>query len=142
MGRILAIDYGTKRVGLAVTDENKLIAGPLDTIPAHLLLDYLKKYLEKEVVDVVVVGKPLQMSGLPSQSMVHVEAFVRSLNKLFPSIPVEWVDERFTSKMASQVIAQSGLKKKDRQDKALIDRVSAVIILQSYMEMLSNKANL
>lgn len=129
-------------MGLAVTDENRLIAGPLDTIPAHQVLDYLKKYLAVEVVDVVVVGKPLQMSGLASQSMVHVEAFVRALNKLFPSLPVEWVDERFTSKMASRVIAQSGLKKKDRQDKALIDRVSAVIILQSYMEMLSNKASL
>ncbi|MEI6574755.1 MAG: Holliday junction resolvase RuvX [Bacteroidota bacterium] len=142
MGRILAIDYGTKRVGLAVTDENRLIAGPLDTIPAHLVLAFLQKYVSKEPVDVFVVGKPLQMSGEASQSMVHVEAFVRSLRKQFPFIPVEWVDERFTSKMASRAIAESGLKKKDRQDKSLIDKISAVIILQSFMEILSNKMNL
>lgn len=139
MGRILAIDYGTKRVGLAVTDENRIIAGPLDTIPAHLVLDYLTKYLSAQTVDVFVVGKPLQLSGQDSESMGQTQAFVRSLVKQFPSIPVEWVDERFTSKMASQAIAQSGLKKKARQDKALIDKVSAVIILQSYMEILSNK---
>jgi len=142
LGRILAIDYGTKRVGLAVTDENRLIAGPLDTVPAHLVLDFLKKYMATESVDVLVVGKPLQMSGQASESMTYVEAFVRSLQKLFPLLPVEWVDERYTSKMASRVIAQSGLKKKDRQDKGLVDKVSAVIILQSYMEMLTFKANL
>jgi putative Holliday junction resolvase len=142
LGRILAIDYGTKRVGLAVSDENRIIAGPLDTIPAHLVLDYLKKYVEREAVDVFIIGKPMQMSGLPSESMGQTEAFVRSLTKQFPGIPVVWVDERFTSKMASRAIAMSGLKKKDRQDKALIDKVSAVIILQSYMENINNNFQL
>ena len=136
MGRILAIDYGRKRTGLAVTDENRIIAGPLDTIGSHVVLDYLKNYCLKEEVDCFVVGEPLQTDGTASQSAVYIEPFIKSLKKLFPATPVNRINERYTSLLASRAIAESGLRKKARQDKALIDKVSAVIILQWYMETL------
>lgn len=132
--RILAFDYGTKRVGLAVTDPLQLIATALDTVHAKDVLAYVKQYVGREEVGTFVVGEPRQLDGTESESAQHVRGFVRTLRRTFPSIPVEMVDERFTSKMASASIAQSGMAKKKRQDKALIDSVSAVLILQSYLE--------
>ena len=133
MSRILAIDYGKKRVGIAVTDELQIIAGPLTTVNSHDIIAFLKDYFSKEHVELIVVGKPTQMSGEDSESMVYVTAFLKNLKKQFPDYPVELVDERFTSKNASLAIAQAGLKKKVREDKALIDKVSATIILQHFL---------
>ncbi|WP_108823138.1 Holliday junction resolvase RuvX [Dysgonomonas sp. Marseille-P4361] len=136
MGRFLAIDYGTKRTGLAVTDSLRIIANGLATVPTHTLLDYLKKYLEKEEVDRFIVGLPKQMNNEYSENMKHIRPFVKKLRAIYPQIPVELYDERFTSSLAQRTILEAGLKKKDRQNKALVDEVSAVIILQSYMESL------
>jgi len=138
MGRILAIDYGQKRVGIAVTDEFQLIANGLTTIPSKDVLSFLKEYVLIEKVDCFVVGEPRQMNNLPSESVKFIDPFIKQLKKMFPEIPIERIDERFTSKMASQTILVAGLKKKDRQNKALIDTISATIILQSYMETKSN----
>lgn len=132
--RIMAFDYGTKRVGIAVTDPLQLIATALDTVHAKDVLAYVTAYLAREAVSTFVVGQPRQLDGSESESAQHVRGFIRTLRRTFPAIPVETADERFTSKMASASIAQSGLAKKKRQDKALIDSVSAVLILQSYLE--------
>ena len=132
--RIMAFDYGTKRVGIAVTDPLQLIATALDTIHAKDVLAYVKTYLARETVVTFVVGMPRQLDGTDSESAQHVRGFVRSLRREFPVIPIETIDERFTSKMASASISQSGMSKKKRQDKSLVDRVSAVLILQSYLE--------
>ena len=132
--RILAFDYGTKRIGIAVTDPLQIIATGLDTIHPKDIVEYLKSYLAKENVELFVVGEPLQMDGTPSQSTPHIKGFITLLRKHFPEIPVERIDERFTSKMASAVVAQSGLKRSDRQNKARLDTISATIILQSYLE--------
>lgn len=134
MARILAFDYGNKRVGIACTDSLKIIAHSLTTIHPKDIIDYLKKYLEHEDVELFVVGEPKQMDGTFSQSNTQVISFVNLLKKQFPTIKVEMMDERFTSKMASASIAQSGLKKKNRENKALVDAVAATIILQSYLE--------
>jgi putative Holliday junction resolvase len=130
----MAIDYGSKRVGLAVTDPLQMIAGPLDTIHSKDVITYLKKYLEREEVVLFVLGKPLQMDGSDSQSARLVENFLSLLHKNFPAVPVERVDERFTSKMAQRTLLDAGKKKKDRQDKSLLDKVSATLILQSYLD--------
>ena len=135
MGRILAIDYGQKRVGLAVTDELRMIAGSLATVHAKDVIPFLKEYVSHENVDCFVVGYPLTLQNQLSDSGRFTEPFVKHLQKTFPNIPVERMDERFTSKIATAAILESGVKKKDRQNKALVDKVSAVIILQSYMEM-------
>ena len=137
LGRILAIDYGQKRVGLAVTDELRMIAGALATVQSKDVIAYLKEYVLRENVECFVVGYPLTLRNQLSESARFTEPFVKHLQKTFPNIPVERIDERFTSKIASAAILQSGAKKKDRQNKALVDKVSAVIILQSYMEMKS-----
>lgn len=134
MGRILAIDYGNKRVGLAVTDPLKIVANALDTVPAHEILNYLTAYTAREQVEKFVVGLPKQMNGSNSESMKYIEPFVRKLKEKFPEIEVQFVDERFTSVLAHRTMLEGGLKKKDRQDKALVDRISATIILQTYME--------
>jgi putative holliday junction resolvase len=139
MGRIVAIDYGQKRVGLAVTDESQIIATSLTTVPTAELMDFLKDYLSKNSVECFVVGEPKQMDNSPSESTRFIEPFIRRLKESFPGIPVERVDERFTSKMAVQSIRDSGAKKKTRQDKSLIDTVSATILLQSYLEMRPGK---
>ena len=139
MGRILAIDYGRKRCGIAVTDTLQLIATGLKTVPAAELMDFLKQYAQKEQVDTFVVGHAKQMDATDSESMQYIRPFVEKLKKEFPQIPVEMVDERFTSKIAFQAMIDGGLKKKQRQDKALIDTVSATIILQSYMEQKQRK---
>ncbi len=136
MGRFLALDYGTKRTGIAVTDTLKIIANGLTTVPIHKLLEYLKSYMEREDVDCIIVGLPKQMNNEYSDSMKHIRPFVKKLKSLYPNIPIELYDERFTSALAQKTIIDAGLKKKDRQNKALVDEVSAVIILQSYMESL------
>jgi len=134
MGRILAIDYGQKRVGLAVTDELQIIATALDTVHSKDIMEYLKAYLGKETVDCIVVGEPKQMNNTASESVKFIDPFVRRLKKVFPDMKIDRYDERFTSKIASQTMISAGLKKKDRQNKSTIDKISAVIILQSYME--------
>lgn len=134
MGRIISIDYGRKRTGLAVTDVLKLIANGLCTVQSSQLIPYLRSYVEKEPVELFVVGLPKQMNNQPSESMKYIEPFVNTLKKNFPQIPVEMVDERFTSVLAHKAMIAGGLKKKDRQDKALVDEISATIILQSYLE--------
>lgn len=136
MGRLLAIDYGTKRTGLAVSDTLKLIANGLTTVSTHTLFDYLKTYLANEDVEKIIVGLPKQMNNEYSDNMRHIRPFVKKLQSLYPNIPVEFYDERFTSALAQKTIIEAGLKKKDRQNKALVDEVSAVIILQGYMESL------
>lgn len=130
----MSFDYGTKRIGIAVTDPMQIIATGLDTVHPQHIIDYLKKYLQTEQVERFIVGEPKQMDNTPSQSAQHVRGFVTILKKHFPQIPVEMLDERFTSKMASAAIAQSGMGKKDRQNKALVDTISATILLQSWME--------
>ncbi|MFC3197255.1 Holliday junction resolvase RuvX [Parapedobacter deserti] len=134
MMRVMAFDYGTKRVGIAVTDPLQLIATALDTVHAKDVLDYVKAYLARETVSTFVVGMPRQMDGTDSQSAPHVKGFIRSLRRTFPGTPIETIDERFTSKMASASISQSGMPRKKRQEKGLIDSVSAVLILQSFLE--------
>lgn len=138
MGRIMAIDYGRKRTGLAVTDELQLIATPLTTVETHKLTEFLSGYTAREKVDCFVVGEAKRMDNTPSESAQYIEPFVRSLQKQFPNIPVERIDERFTSKMAFQAMIDGGLRKKQRQNKALIDMVSAVLILQSFMQARDN----
>ncbi|TSJ43484.1 Holliday junction resolvase RuvX [Mucilaginibacter corticis] len=132
--RIMAFDYGTKRIGIAVTDPLQIIATGLDTVHPNKILDFLKAYLQTEQVERFIVGEPKQMDNTPSQSAIHVKGFAKLLKKTFPAIPVEMFDERFTSKMASATIAQSGMGKKARQNKELVDNISAVILLQSWME--------
>lgn len=135
MGRILAIDYGEKRVGLAVTDYMQVIATKLTTVPAIDVFGFLKDYFSREEVDMIVVGNPKQLDNTPSQSAKAVMTFVDNLSKTFPEMDIYMIDERYTSKIASQTIAKSGLKKKKRQEKGLIDEVSAVLILQDFMQM-------
>lgn len=139
MGRIIAIDYGTKRVGIAVTDPLKIIATGLRTVHSKDIINFLKDYFAKESVECVVVGEPKDMSNKASDSAVHVEAFIRQLKKNFPGLKIERMDERFTSKMAFQAMLEGGLKKKDRANKELVDEISATLILQSYLEFIKNK---
>lgn len=136
MGRILAIDYGRKRVGIAVTDEFKIIATALTTVKTHEIFEFLGDYLKVENVECIVVGKPVQMNDQPSEAEKYIEPFLKKLNKEFPFCRIERHDERFTSKMARQTILEAGLKKKDRQNKSLVDSVSATIILQSFMNQI------
>jgi putative holliday junction resolvase len=141
MGRIMAIDYGRKRVGIAVTDELQLIANGLKTVPAHEIMTFLRSYIQKEKVDMFVVGEPRQMNNQPSESLQYIIPFVNRLKKEFPEIQVEMIDERFTSKMAFQTMIDGGLKKKDRQNKEMVDTISAAIILQSYLSARSIRKN-
>jgi putative Holliday junction resolvase len=134
MGRILAIDYGRKRTGLAVTDTMQIIANGLTTVPSGELEAYLSEYIKKEPVELFVIGLPKQMNNEPSENMKYVEQFANRLKRVFPSIPLVYYDERFTSVLAHRVMIDGGLKKKQRQNKALVDEISAVIILQSYLE--------
>lgn len=134
MGRIISIDYGRKRTGLAATDTLQMIANGLGTWPSGEVVKFLTEYVKKEPVDLFVVGLPKQMNNEPSENMQYVQAFVTHLKRTIPSIPVEFYDERFTSVLAHRTMLDGGLKKKKRQDKALVDEISAVIILQSYLE--------
>lgn len=133
MGRILAIDYGTKRTGIAVTDEMQIIASGLTTVDTRDLLQFIENYVSTEKVDKFIVGLPKRMDNTASESEVYIKKFLEKLSKVIPHIPVDRVDERFTSKMAFQTMLDSGLKKKQRQNKALIDEISATLILQSYL---------
>ena len=134
MSRILAIDYGRKRTGLAVSDTMQIIANGLTTVPTHELLDFIAGYVQKEPVERIIIGLPKQMNNEVSENMKYIEPFVRLLKKKIPEMPVEYVDERFTSVLAHRTMREAGLKKKDRQNKALVDEISATIILQSYLE--------
>ena len=139
MGRILAIDYGKKRSGIAVTDVLQIIANGLTTVPTNELLTFLADYVGKEPVEKVIIGYPRQMNNEDSDNMKNIEPFIRSLSKKIPAIPIEFIDERFTSVMAHRAMIDGGLKKKARQNKALVDEISATIILQSYLESLKFK---
>jgi putative holliday junction resolvase len=135
MPRVLAIDLGTKRTGLAVTDPLKMLANPLETVDTAVLMDYLKAYCAKEEVDTLVLGLPIRLNGTDNEMTPRVMAFKEILEKTFPTLKVELIDERYTSKMALQSMIAMGSKKKDRREKAgNLDKVSAAIILQSYLE--------
>lgn len=138
MGRILAIDYGQKRTGLAVTDPLQIIANGLTTVPTAQLETFVLDYVKREGVERIVVGLPRRNSGEYSENMRRITPFVNRLKKVLPDIPVEMVDERFTSVLAHRAMLDAGLKKKDRQNKALVDEISACIILQTYMESRRN----
>lgn len=133
MARILALDYGTKRTGIAVTDELKMIASGLTTVQTPELMSFLEDYFKNENVERVLVGEPKRMDDSPSQSESYIQEFLKKFSEKFPGMPVERVDERFTSKMAVQSMIDSGLKKKKRRDKALVDEISATIILQTWL---------
>lgn len=134
MGRILAIDYGAKRTGIAVTDPLQIIASALDTVPSYQLIEYLKKYAAAEPVEAFVVGMPKRLDNTDTNNTPLVKAFVKKLQATFPDLPVHLHDERFTSSMALKSMIAGGTKKKDRREKGNIDKVSATIILQSFME--------
>lgn len=141
MGRIIAIDYGKKRIGLAVSDPCGIIATGLTTVGPHEVFQYLQHYLTQEKVDLFVVGHPKQMDNSDSESMNYIKPFVAGLKNKFPAIPIVMYDERFTSVLAHKALIEGGAKKKTRQDKALIDTMSATIILTSYMEQQKNLKN-
>ncbi len=139
MARIMALDFGTKRVGIAVTDPAQIIATPLDTIHPKDLFDFLKKYISVNPVECFVVGEPKRLNNEPAQAAAGADQLAAKLTKTFPNIRIERVDERFTSKMAFAAMIEGGLSKKQRADKATVDRVSATLILQTYMEQHRNR---
>lgn len=139
MGRLIAIDYGTKRTGLAVSDPQKIIATGLTTVLTHTLFDYLKDYFNREKIEEIIIGIPKKMNNEASDNMKNVKTFASKLTALYPNIPIVLYDERFTSVLAHRAMLDGGLKKKDRQNKALVDEISATIILQDYMESLIYK---
>jgi len=134
LGRIVALDIGRKRTGIAMTDPLRIIASPMETIPTHKVIEYLTELFQKETIDILVVGYPRQMNNTPSEAVNYIKPVINSIKKRFPEMPIELVDERFTSKMALQAMIDGGMKKKDRQEKSNVDKISAAIILQSYME--------
>jgi len=134
LARILSIDYGTKRTGIAVTDELQIIASGLTTVDTKKIFSFLTTYLKNENVELFVIGEPKQLNNTESESEQFIKVFIKKLSTTFPKIPIKRVDERFTSKMAFQSMIDSGLKKKQRQNKALIDEISATIILQTYLQ--------
>lgn len=134
MSRILAIDYGRKRTGIAVSDPLQIIASGLTTVPTHQLMDFLLNYIKQEQVECIIIGHPKQLNNEHSENMKNIIPFINRLKKILPDMPVQLVDERFTSVLAHQTMLVGGLKKKDRQNKALVDEISATIILQSYLE--------
>ncbi len=138
VGRILAIDYGRKKSGVAVTDPMQIVANGLDTIPSSELINFLDKYFQEQDVDLVVMGYARQNTGEDSESMKYIKPFYNRLRNKYPDLNVEWVDERFTSKIAFQTMIDGGLKKKARRNKELVDKISATIILQSYLEQKGN----
>lgn len=134
MGRVLGIDYGNKRVGLAVTDPLQIFASPLNTVSAHDIDNFIAEYVASEQVDAFVVGYPVRLNNEPSKNVKYVDPFIRKLKKRFPGVPVHLVDERFTSQMAFRTMIDGGLKKKERQNKMIVDKISASIILQSWLD--------
>ena len=139
MGRILAIDYGRKRVGLAVTDPSQIIANRLTTIATHTIWNFLMEYFQKEKVETVVVGYPKQMNNQASEAVTYINPFLKKFQSIYPKIHLEIIDERFTSKMAFQTMIDGGVKKQKRQNKAMVDAISATIILQNYLEQKRNQ---
>jgi putative Holliday junction resolvase len=142
MGRILGIDYGRKRTGIAVTDPLQIIAGNLATVPTHTLMQFIKDYIGREAVDRIVVGQPTQLNGEPSESMKYITPFVNRLKKELPDMPVVMYDERFTSTIAHQAMIDGGMKKSDRRDKARVDAIAATIILNDYLKSIFNQPNI
>ena len=140
MGRILAIDYGRKRTGIAVTDPLQIIAGNLATVPTHTLMQFIKDYMAQESVERIVVGKPTQLNGEPSESMKYITPFVNRLHKELPDVPVVMYDERFTSTIAHQAMIDGGMKKSDRRDKSRVDAIAATIILNDYLQSKYNQS--
>jgi len=138
LGRIIGIDYGTKRVGVAVTDPLQIIASGLTTVGAHEILDFLGDYMQKEIVDAIVLGLPKQMNNTDSESFKYVKQFETALKRRFPGLAIKWIDERFTSHLAMDAMIRGGMKKKDRQVKGNLDKLSAAIILQTYLEQQDN----
>ena len=134
MGRIIGIDYGRKRIGIAVTDPLNIFASPLNTVNNQEFEPFIDNYLKSETIDSFVIGYPVQMNNKPSESVKYLEPFIRRLRKKYPDIPVNLADERFTSQMAIRSMIDGGMKKTDRMDKSVVDRVSAAIILQSYID--------
>ena len=139
MGRIMGIDYGRKRTGVAVTDPLQIVAGNLATVPTHTLLQFIKDYMAHEVVDRIVVGKPTQLNGQPSESMKFITPFVERLKKELPDMPVVMYDERFTSTIAHQAMIDGGMKMSDRRDKSRVDAIAATIILNDYLQSRYNQ---
>lgn len=139
MGRIIGIDFGTKRIGLAVTDPQRIFAFPLVTIPANEFETFIKDYIAKEPVDEFVIGYPTQMNNTPSETVKYLKPFIGKIKKTFPEISVNLIDERFTSGMAFDIILEGGVKKKDRMNKMLVDKISASIILQTFLDKRANK---
>jgi putative Holliday junction resolvase len=139
MGRIIGIDYGTKRIGLAVTDPLQIFASPLDTVDPSGFFAYIENYLKVEIIDAFVIGYPVQMNNKPSESVNQINPFIRKLEKTFPGKTIHLADERFTSQMALRTMIDGGVKKSDRRDKSLVDKISASIILQSFLDNRSNK---
>ena len=137
MGRIMAIDYGRKRCGVAVTDPLRIVANGLTNVPAHELMAFIQNYVKTEQVDIIVVGEPKDMKNNASESAKYIEPFVRQLEKTFPAIEIKRYDERFTSVIAHQTMLDAGLKKKQRQNKELVDTISATLILQSFMNFIN-----
>lgn len=138
MARIIGIDYGRKRIGIAVTDPLQMFASPLTTIAPAEFDDFMKDYLKNERVESFVIGYPRQMNNQPSESVKYIDPFIRKLKKSYPEIPVHCADERFTSRMAFRSMIEGGVKKEERKDKSMVDRISASIILQSYLDTRSN----
>ena len=134
MDRIIGIDYGRKRVGVAVSDPLRIFAGALDTVPSAKIIEYLKKYAESETVERFVVGYPMNLNNTPSEAAADVDIFLKQLKKHFPDIPVTLEDERFTSVLAHRAMIDGGVRKMDRRDKAAVDKVSAALILQTYLD--------
>jgi putative Holliday junction resolvase len=140
MSRIIAIDYGTKRVGIAVTDSLQIIATGLTTVHSKDVINFLKNYIDQEEVECIVIGEPKKMNNQVSESSKYVELFIKSLKKNIPGIQIERIDERFTSKMAFQTMIDSGLNKKARRNKELVDEISATMILQTFMQLKKNRS--
>ena len=139
MGRILAIDYGTKRIGLAITDPLQIFASPLTTVKPEEFYSFIEGYIKTEEVDAFVIGYPVQMNNQPSVSVNYINPFIKKLRKTFPEKHIHLVDERFTSQMAFRAMVEGGVKRKDRQDKSIVDKISASIILQSFLDNRLNK---
>ena len=142
MGRIMAIDYGRKRTGVAVTDPLQIIAGNLATVSTHTLMEFIKDYMSRETVDRIVIGQPSQLNGQPSESMRYITPFVNRLKSELPDMPIVMYDERFTSTIAHQAMIDGGMKKSDRRDKSRVDAIAATIILNDYLQSRMNQPNL
>lgn len=141
MGRIMGIDYGRKRCGVAVTDPLKIVAGNLATVPTHTLLQFIKDYIAREQVERIVIGQPTQLNGEPSESMRYIKPFVNRLSSELPDMPIVMYDERFTSTIAHQAMIDGGMKKSDRRDKNRVDAIAATIILNDYLQSKYNQNN-